>query len=216
VLHDAWHLKLPEESFTALGLAWVGSDIFVVTGPGGVRRLDPARHVSQPVLEPTHAQSYDGSGGGAVAIAATTRGALVAMSDGVIVELDGDGSELDRRPGGLEHVTAIAAHGDTVAVCDRERGVVVVHHGDVTITVEGLEQPEALAVTADGVFVAEVGSRSVTRISAGDVGHVATGLPLGYPHTRPRGLRRCSLAAAPDGALLIGCDGDGSLRRLSA
>jgi hypothetical protein len=43
---------------------------------------------------------------------------------------------------------------------------------------------------------------------------VATDLPLGMPQPGPRLGRRASLLAEAAGSVVMGCDGDGSIRRL--
>jgi hypothetical protein len=111
-------------------------------------------------------------------------------------------------------VSALAAWGDAIAACDRLAGAVVVLDGRSAVRVDGLDGPEGVALGPEGLFVAEAGAGRVTRLDARGDGKtvVADGLPFGFPVPRPRGDRRCSLARRADGSLLVGCDGDGSVR----
>lgn len=74
---------------------------------------------------------------------------------------------------------------------------------------------EVVSVDPDRPLVAERGRGRATWLS-GDGGHqevVATDLPLGMPQPGLRPGRRASLLAEATGSVLMGCDGDGGIRR---
>jgi hypothetical protein len=116
-------------------------------------------------------------------------------------------------------VDAVAAWPAAVAVCDRSAGAValfVAESGQTAWT--GFTDPAAVALSADAVFVAEETTRRVVRIdrTTGARTIVASNLPFGSPLADyPNGVGPPSLCTTADGALVVGCSGDASLRRLS-
>jgi sugar lactone lactonase YvrE len=198
-----WQLRPPERPFMTLAAAAVGDALLALTGTGELRRLDVAAGAHEPFLE----------GRAAVALGPADAGrAAVAFADGTVGVVDGAGQVVAERQTGLAQVTAVAAAGGIVAASDREAGAVAV----LDSTLDGFAAPEGVAVSSDGVYVAETGAGRVTLLAhtTGERTVVAEGLPLDFPRPRPRGERRSPLAAAADGSLLVGCDGDGSVRRL--
>ena len=116
-------------------------------------------------------------------------------------------------------VTATAAWGDAVVVCDRASGI-------VELDVEGNRQvftdfvdPAAVALSSDAVFVAEEAARRVVRVdrATGERTVLATALPFGSPVAGiANGAGPPSLCADRDGSLIVGCSGDASIRRLKS
>jgi hypothetical protein len=83
-------------------------------------------------------------------------------------------------------------------------------------TVRGRWRPAAVGVHEGQVDVVDEIGRAVERVSPGGAREVVvSGLQIGFPvegqHTTAR---RPSLLPVPGHGLLLGCDGDGSIRRL--
>jgi len=142
---------------------------------------------------------------------------LVGLVGGAVAWLDAEGKARRTVETGLSRITAVTGRDGRVAACDAEAGRMVLLGGGLEArTVDGLSAPEGVAVTADGWYVAERGRGCVTWLGAeGDRREVvATELPLGMPRPGRRLGRRASLLAEASGSVLVGCDGDGSVRRL--
>jgi streptogramin lyase len=132
-----------------------------------------------------------------------------------------------RRPTGV----AIAEDG-SLFVSEAAAGRVVhIHHGEATPVIDGLVEPHGVALAGRRLHVVDRGDRSlhVLDLSTGRVQVAVRSLPVGpapgivpkvlpgLPGIMPGPLLPFSdLAAAPDGSVLIGADGDGSLLRLRA
>jgi hypothetical protein len=88
--------------------------------------------------------------------------------------------------------------------------------GDAAATYRGLQGAEGVVLDAAAVYVAESGARRVTRIDrrSGRSEAIASGLPFGFPRERAGRDRTCALIRAADGARVVSCDGDGSLRKI--
>ena len=207
-LSTIWEFLLPDRSFVVVDLASVSDFLFVVTGTGEVRRLDPAARAHDLVL------ADDVS---AAAVTPYKDGVLVAHVNGTTTTLDPAGRIVGEARLDLAHVTGFAAWKSSIAACDADTGTVLVQdqHG-TSVKLSGFAAPESVALGADGVFVAETERRQVTHVdlSRDTRTPIATGLPMGLPQPSPRSGRRAALVKAADGSLVVGCDGDGSVRRL--
>jgi len=116
-------------------------------------------------------------------------------------------------------VTAAAAFDDNVVVCERGTGTVALFDSGTATVWTGFSDPAAVALTAEAVFVAEESARQIVRIerSTGERAIVATQLPFGSPLAEhANGVGPPSLCATADGAIVVGCSGDASLRRLTS
>jgi hypothetical protein len=104
-------------------------------------------------------------------------------------------------------------------VADRGAGTVAVFADERPATVwTGFSDPAAVAVSVEAVFVADSATRQVVRIDrvSGARTVVASNLPFGSPLVdQPNGVGPPSLCLTTDGAVVIGCSGEASLRRLS-
>ncbi len=212
---------LAGQQFVASAAARIGDELFALTMAGEILAIDPATLATRSVVTTAGSMSEQILGltsGGASALAAS-RSALYAAIDGRVVQLDRDGARVREIEVGLDQVDAIAVSADDaqVAACDRVTGTIAVwtvgevrHHG-------GLAQPEAVAVLADGVAVSEVGIRQVVLVAPDDRRDVvAADLAIGMPRRSDRRGRSASLYAEDPRTLVIGCDGDGSIRRATA
>lgn len=115
-------------------------------------------------------------------------------------------------------ISALAAHDDSVVVCERGTGTVALFDRGTATVWTGFSDPAAVAVTADAVFVAEQAARRVVCVArtTGERTIAAADLPFGSPlAAHANGVGPPSLCAAADGSVFVGCSGDASVRRLS-
>lgn len=153
---------------------------------------------------------------GATALAVSGGTIFAAFQDGDIRRLGANGrlESLARSP--LERITAFAVDGDTVVCADGEAGTIaVLGHGQSAV-IEGFDRPSALAILGGLLFVAEAGGRQIVRcdLRGGARQVVASDLAFGSPIPGGPANGLPCLLAWPDGSLLVGCDGDGSIRSL--
>jgi streptogramin lyase len=203
-----WQYTLPGRPHLINDAAWCDGRMLAVGGAGDIIRLDIGAEEWEVVV-------HTSAGAEAVAISARSGGAVLARADGRLVELDAAGAVTAEYGGGAQ-VSDVSGNGGTIAVCDAGAGTVTVFaDGPASaVTHDGFDQPEAV-VGDGGVFVAETGARRITWLAVPDGRRspVATELPLGFPNPHPRSGRRASLAPIA-GGVVVGCDGDGSIRRL--
>lgn len=177
---------------------------------GDVFALDLSRAVSGPLPQPVPRSTAIGPYGKSAALIATVEGHILAV--------DAGGRVLESTVSGLAQVAAVAGAGAVIAAADRDAGEVFIKSGDISRTISDSWKPCALAVHAGTVFVADEAGRRVERVTAGGERQVvASDLPFGFPIPGKRTTaRRPSLLSLPDqDAVMIGCDGDGSIRILN-
>ncbi|WP_233575946.1 NHL repeat-containing protein [Saccharopolyspora rhizosphaerae] len=203
------------------GVAAGGGLVHITSMLGDVRTFDPGtrevRLRAKGLSEPT-------------GIAVTGTGLLVAETGaGRVVHVD-EADELTT----IAHLprpvdVAVDVRGCCYA-SDDHLGAVVRLEEDFPVTVvDGLEQPQGIAVLDDALHVVEVGRRRLlavdlttpaTRVEADSL---PVGVPPGlvrevpaptlFPPARPRPF--AGLATTPDGALLLAADGEGTVLRLT-
>lgn len=142
----------------------------------------------------------------------------LATNQGTVLILDAALAVVSARPSGLAAVTGLAADARTVVACDRMAGQVAVLDDRGARLYDGFAEPEAVAAVGATMYVIETAARQLVRVSLADGRReaIVTGLPVGNPRDADRHHRRASLAVLADGSLVVGCDGDGSLRRVVA
>jgi sugar lactone lactonase YvrE len=213
---------LLDQPFVAVGAERVGDHVIALTLAGEVFRFNAEGGGLVKLLAATAgetSQYLSTQSRGATALGRDGEEVLVGLVGGAVVWLDAEGKARRTVETGLSRITAVAGRDGRVAACDAEAGRLVLLGGGLEArTVDGLSAPEGVAVTADGWYVAERGHGCVTWLGAeGDRREVvATELPLGMPQSGRRLGRRASLLAEASGSVLVGCDGDGSVRRLRA
>ena len=165
---------------------------------------------------------------------------VVAESDaGRVVALD-ERDVLTVLAEGLEQPVDVAFDAEgRCHVSDERLGAVlrIEADGPPTVVADGLEAPQGLAVLGDELFVVETGARRLRAVSLATGATGATGesrveaedLPVGPPpgvvpraepalfaNGMPGMARRfAGLAVAPDGALLLSANGEGTVLRLT-
>jgi sugar lactone lactonase YvrE len=209
---------LGNQQFVASAAARISGRTVALTMAGEVVDVDPGTGAISRLVESTGSLTDQllASGGGATAI--TVRGdRLLVGVDGDVIEMRADGSERTVHTFGFDSVSAVSAGDGRIAAADAESGVIAVRTEHGTSAWEGFAQPEAVAVTSDAVFVVETGRRTVTRVGRdGARSIVAHDVPVGMPRESARLGRTASLFARDDSTVLLGCDGDGSIRMLRA
>ena len=211
---------LIDQSFVAVGVASVGDALLVLSLAGDVYARDGlgAMHTVLSSSDDATTQILSTALAGATAISGDGRTGLIALSDGGdLVEIGPDLTLGRRRRSGLANVSAVAIGDGRLAACDQGSGRVVVLDGDAGYQLDGFDAPRALALADGAVYVVELGQRRLVRVDpvSGARETVCSGLPVGMPVEGVEHERRCSLTVLPDRSLVIGCDGDGGVRRLA-
>ncbi|MGP3943341.1 MULTISPECIES: hypothetical protein [Streptomyces] len=165
-------------------------------------------------------------------IAVAPDGSLVVAETGAgrILRID-DTDTVSVLAEGLDHPLDVAFDGaGHCYVSDDRRGAVLrMEDGAAVVVADGLGAPQGLAVRGDELFTVEVAHRRLRAISPAtgesriEAENLAVGLPPGITRTEPepipgvpgRPRQFAGLAVAPDGALLVSADGEGSVLRLT-
>jgi sugar lactone lactonase YvrE len=203
-----WTRRYPDRTFSNLEVALVGRRLLVVTDAGEVRHVDPDLD--------THAVVLAADDSPFLAIAPHGDGALAGREDGTVLEIRADGSVVTEWKLGLGTATRVTSDASTVVACDASTGTVAVSAGDEVTEYDGWKKPVAVAAGPGLVFVVEQDEGRVSELDlgSGNRSAVVSGLPFGFPMPRSPRDRRSSIVREDDGSLLVGCDGDGSIRRL--
>ncbi|MGW6456254.1 hypothetical protein ACWF94_10065 [Streptomyces sp. NPDC055078] len=211
-----------DQPFVAIGAQQADGNLIALTQAGDVFRREREGGDWQKLLGSSGdatTQYLSVEADGATAIALRDGAVLAGLVDGSVVALGPDGEVTARWETGLGPLVAVAGHGDTVAACEEKSGTVVLVGDGTRRVLDGFEAPAAVAVTGEALFVAQ------RRGGGGRIVHIdlvtlhreviAEGLPLGLPADGVSYGRRPSLLIDADGSLVVGCDGDGTIRRLA-
>ncbi|MDA3039219.1 MAG: gluconolaconase [Actinomycetota bacterium] len=191
----------------AIDVAHHGADPLVLLARGQVLRrrddgrLDPIAGRLQDAMSMTSAR-----GGGAF---------VVERGTGRVLQLDGEGG-MEVEVAGLDRPRAVAESADGTLWITRTGGVTAVLNGEVQANVDGFDDPHGIAVLDNEIVVAEPAHRRVVAVSTVDGSRrdLATGLPFGSAVHGARAPHSFSPVLADGSSVLVGCDGDGSVRRL--
>jgi len=210
---------LLDQPFVAVGVAEVDGSLVALSQAGEVfRRLEDTGEWVKIYgsLDGANSEYFGQDADGVNAIGVGDGRLLVGMLRGDVVVLDLDGIVKSRQASGLATVTAISGRDGAIVVSDETAGSVLVLGEGEPRSLNGFKRPQGVALTADGVVIADQGSRQVVYASHDGERRevVASDLPLGLPRLQADDGRRSSVTVAEDGSIIIGCDGDGSVRRL--
>ncbi|BBJ46249.1 hypothetical protein SSPO_089670 [Streptomyces antimycoticus] len=165
-------------------------------------------------------------------IAVAPDGSLVVAETGAgrILRID-DTDTVSVLAEGLDHPLDVAfdREGRCYVSDDRRGAVLRLEDGVAVVVADGLGAPQGLAVRGDELFTVEVAHRRLRAISPAtgasrvEAENLAVGLPPGITRTEPepipgvpgRPRQFAGLAVAPDGALLVSANGEGSVLRLT-
>ncbi len=149
-------------------------------------------------------------------LTAPDRGAIVVeRGRGRLLHLDGEG-RIEVVLTGLDRPRAVAVAADGTFWVTRSGGVTAVRNGDVVASIDGISDPHGIALLGPTVVVAEPDRRALVAIDpvSRQRSDVATNVPLGPAVVGARTPHSFSPLLTDGDAVLVGCDGDGSIRRL--
>lgn len=141
---------------------------------------------------------------------------LVARSGGEVHRLAHDDSRSLVAATGQPELTAVTMSAGLLAAVSAQAGTAVLVRDGAVSVLSGFAGPTGVAIGDGGLFVAEYPARRVTRVDLASEQRttVAEGLAFGLPMTDAPPFGSASLLAEPNGGILVGCDGDGSIRRI--
>ncbi len=133
-----------------------------------------------------------------------------------MLRIDGVGEVLGEVASGLRAPRALAAGEDGVLWVSQEGGVVGLRDGRPVAELREVSAPHGIAVRGDTVLVADPSGRRLVafEVSRGIHRDVVTDAPLGPPVDEARVPLATTPLLADGEGFLVGCDGEGSLRRL--
>lgn len=211
---------LIDQDYVAVGVAFVGEHLLVLSLAGDVFLREPDGTMRTILSATTNATSkmMVAGVGGASAIGGSPHGGAIALAeDGTVVAVGADLTLGSPRATGLRTIDAVATAPGLLVAADTAGGrVVLLRDGAEPRDLPGLVHPQAVAIGDDRVYVVDVSTREVLSFSldGSPQGAICRDLPVGMPVAGVTHDRRCSLVALPSGELVVGCDGDGSVRRL--
>ncbi|MFE4503222.1 hypothetical protein ACFRFQ_25485 [Rhodococcus sp. NPDC056743] len=209
---------LLDQPFVAVGIAEVGGVLVALTQAGEVFRRDDSGDWVKIYgsLDGANSEYFGQDSDGVNAIGVGDGRLLVGMRHGDVVVLELDGTVTSRKPSGLATITGISGDGSAIVVSDETAGSVLVLGEGEPRMLNGFKRPQGVALTEDYVVVADQGERQIVCVSRDGErrGAVAVDLPLGLPRLQADDGRRSSVTIDKDGSIIVGCDGDGSIRRL--
>ena len=198
--------------------------LVVTTSGGNVTAYHPVSHEMEVLATELH-ELYDVAigAGGAVLVADGGEGRVLEIAGGAIKE----------KARGLARPTGLAIAGDGscfVAESDKGRVVQIDGSGAATAVIEGLREPQGLAIDGDNLYVVDAGAHELLAYSLKSKKHqtIASNLPvgaatgvvpkvlMGIPGLLPGPLRPfAGVTAGSDGKLYVAADGDGSIIAVS-
>jgi sugar lactone lactonase YvrE len=154
---------------------------------------------------------------GIMALGSSPDGPVVAINGGDLHLITADGLGARLASTGMDAISAVAGSARWIVAASADSGRLAVVRGDEVRIAGGYARPTGVAVHGDHVYVADHQRRVVVRhdLSTDERLTVAEGLPFGPATPEAPTMGTGSLAVLEDGSVLIGCDGDGSIRRLT-
>ncbi len=194
-----------------IDVAAAGTELFLLVQRGQVlRREADGRLISVAGFLDRVSAITAAPGGGAY---------VVEGGPGRVLHIDGTDSGAEPRVvlDGLTRPRGIAVAGDGSLWVAQQGGVVAFVDGRPTTTIDVVAEPHDVAVTDTAVAITDPAGRRVVVVErpGGSSVVAATDLPLGPPVAGARmPLAHTPLEVDGDG-FVVGCDGDGSIRRLA-
>jgi sugar lactone lactonase YvrE len=192
----------------AIGVAEMAGDL-VVLAPAEL--LLYARGSTEPSV------LIDGLAAPAAVLADGPDAVLVTERDaGTVsrVQRDGTKSVVAR---GLRRPAAIARLRDGGIAVTQAEGIVVIAPDGTTRELGGFDDPQGVAALGSRLLVADVGRGTLVSVdvASGKTTAAVTGAPIGQavPGVVPAAF--CPICPDGEGGVLVGCNGDGSIRRLT-
>ena len=202
--------------------AGASGELYVTTSGGGVASYHPVSHASA-VLANELNELYG--------LACTADGTLIVAEGGGgrILGINPATKEVSVLASGLSHPTGIVAGSDgscCVSETGKGRVVRIDSSGTITPMVEGLKEPQGLAVRGDELLILDCGTKELHAVSLATgqrqiiASNLAVGAPpgiepkplMGVPVLLPGPLSTfADLATGADGTIYIAGDGEGSV-----
>ncbi len=195
----------------ALDVAVLDGEVLVLVERGQVFRRPASGERARQVaghLERPSALCESGDGGAYVA----------ERKSGRVLRIDGAGAVTGEVATGLRRPRALAVGAEGTLWVAQDGGVVGLRDGAPVREFDAVAQPHGVAEAGSTLFIADPTARRVVAVdlSSGDTADVVRDAPLGPPVESARvPVSTTPLLADGDG-VLVGCDGDGSVRRLAA
>jgi hypothetical protein len=142
---------------------------------------------------------------------------VVEAGAGRVLHIDGEGGVVGEVAVGLTDPRAVAVGADGTIWVSRPGGATGFRAGLPVAELGGVRDPHGIALGADVAVLAEPARRAVVAIdlASGRARDVVTDAPLGPPVPGAAVPHAFSALAADGDGFLVGCDGDGSIRRLA-
>jgi len=198
--------------------AGAGGTLIVTTSGGKVATYHPTTHAMTDHIDGLN-ELYG------VALSADGMIIVAEGGEGNIIRLSGTAVEVAAR--GLARPTGVAAAADgTCYVAEAGKGRVVHLNGGVTPVIDGLREPQGIALAGDHLYVVDAGAHELvgfsltTRKRETIVPNLPVGAPpgvvpkvlAGIPGLLPGPLRPfAGITAGSDGTIYVAADGDGSI-----
>ncbi len=193
----------------AVDVAAAGDDLLILIGRGQVLRRSPDGSL----------RSVAGHLGGVSAMVEAPGGGayVVDRSGGRVVHIDGIGEILGEAASGLTDPRAVAAAPDGTVWVSHSGGATGFVDGRAVATLGGVTNPEGIGVTSTTALLAEPATRRLVAIdlASGTSTTVIQDAPIGPAIAGASLPHRFTPVLADVDGFLIGCDGDGSIRRLT-
>ena len=202
--------------------AGAGGTVVASTSGGDVTTYHPTTHAMTENIKGLNELYGVAVGpGGAIIIAEGGEGNVLVVS----------GTEVKVAARGLARPTGIAAAGDgSCYVCEADKGRVVHLNGGASTVVDGLKEPQGIALVGDELYVIDAAARELVGFSLKTRQRetIASNLPVGappgvvpkvlagIPGLLPGPLRPfAGIAADSSGTIYVAADGDGSVLAIS-
>ncbi|HJU29202.1 MAG TPA: hypothetical protein VJ718_08525 [Candidatus Binataceae bacterium] len=198
--------------------AGANGSLIVTTSKGDVTSYHPVTHEMQEHMDGL-SEAYG--------VAAGPGGSIVVAEggDGRVIEIAG--TEVRVKARGLARPTGVAAAADgSCYACEADKGRVVHLNGAVESVIDGLKEPQGLALAGDDLYVLDAGAQQLISLSLKTRQRttIASNLPVGAPPgvtpkvlmgiagLLPGPLRPfAGITVAADGTIYVAADGEGSI-----
>lgn len=210
---------LLDQPFVAVGIAEVDGQLVALSQGGEIyKRVEETGEWVKILgsLSGSTDEYFAVDPNGVTAIAVSGSNLVCGLRNGVMTVITLEGAELNQHPTGLDSITGIAIDGETVVVSDEATGEVLVINGEDRRRLKGFGRPQGVALSPELILVADQETRQLIGVERGGEARtvLADGLPFGLPQFRATDGRRSSVTVTEAGSIVVGCDGDGSVRRL--
>jgi sugar lactone lactonase YvrE len=196
----------------AVDVAHHGDRPLVLLARGQVLRREPDGRMTSVAGHLDAARSIASApGGGAYVVEAGS-----GDGAGRVVHIDGEGGVTAEVARGLTDPRAVGVGPDGTVWVTHPGGATGFRDGAAVTHLGGVAHPHGIAVGADHAVIAEPARRALVAIelASGRAADVVTDAPLGPPVAGASMPYSFSPLAAEGDSVLVGCDGDGSIRRL--